>query len=423
MIYTARFLMMALVEAICFMLFMGTFFEVRSKSKNRSYVIGTIVLFAFGTVVSSIEIIFLRMIVVISFWIIFSCLFYNSNLLWKVLFSVLNYGVLLISDGIVQLIVITDKSIILNSNDIKYTIILMLAKLIQVLIVLMVRLLLRKRLIGEKISYKYMMIFLIVPIMTVISMLVFLMMEEHMAMAVGTLILLGLNVVFILMMNIITDKERRLAELKLMEENALKQLSLHAELEHAYGEQRKSTHEFRHHIDCLCGLLKNGEYVHAKEYVGKLNDDFMKAVNMLNTGNPIVDSVLNQKIISARNKGIKVIPVFNDLSQLRIEKDDIVVILSNLLENAIEACERLKKEKKEIKLYIEDYAEGTTLVMKNPLEKEIKINNGKLITSKDDKLNHGIGMSNVKNIVEKYDGECMISTKDNIFSYTIHIEY
>ena len=367
MIYTARFLMMALVEAICFMLFMGTFFEARSKNKSRSYVIGTIVVFVFGAILSSIEIIFLRMVVVISFWIIFSCAFFNSNLLWNVFFSILNYGVFLISDGIVQLIVITDKSIILNSKDIKYTIILILAKLIQVLIVLMVRLLFRKRTTGKNISYKYMTIFFIVPIMTVVLMLVFLMLEERMAMAVGSLMLLGLNVVFILMMNIILDKERMLTELKIMEENALNQLNMHTELEQAYRKQRKSTHEFRHHVDCLCGLLNNQEYEHAKEYVDKLNSDFMETVNMLNTGNPIVDSVLNQKIISARNKGINVIPIFNDLSRLKIEKDDVVVILSNLLDNAIEACERFEKEKKEIKLYIEDGTERTTLVIKNPI--------------------------------------------------------
>lgn len=423
MIYTARFLMMALVEAICFMLFMGTFFEIRSKNKNRSYVVGTIVLFVFGTIISSIEMIFLRMIVVIAFWTLFSVTFFKTRIFWNIIFSIISYGICLISDGLVQLIVTTDRTSILNSNDVKYTIILMLAKVIQIIIVLLFRIVFKNKVTKERVSYKYITIFLIVPIMTVVLMLIFLMVEEHMAMAVGTLVLLSLNVVFILMMNIITDKERRLTELKLMEENALNQLSLHTKLEQAYGEQRKTTHEFRHHIDCLCGLMKNEEYVYAREYVDKLNKDFMETVNMLNTGNPIVDSVLEQKIISARNKGICIIPVFNDLSKLKIENDDIVVILSNLLDNAIEACERFVTEKKEIKIYMEDNVEGTTLVIKNSLEKEIVIKNGKLITSKDDKLNHGIGMSNVKNIVEKYNGECMISTKDNIFSYTIHIEY
>ena len=415
--------MMALAEAICFMLFMGTFFEARSKKKSRSYVIGTIVVFILGVIVSSIQIIFLRMFALIATWTLFSFFFFEGHILWKLLFSIISYVISLISDGLVQLIVTTDRSIILNSDNVKYTITLMLAKLIQIIIVLIFMISFKHKVSNEKLSYKYIVIFMIVPIMTVVLMLVFLMLKEHMAMAVGTLILLGLNVVFILMMNIITDKERKLTELKLMEENALNQLSLHNELEQAYGEQRKSTHEFRHHIDCLCGLLKNEDYVYAKEYVDRLNRDFMETLKVFNTGNPIVDSVLNQKIISARNKGINLIPVFNDLSKLRMEKDDIVVILSNLLDNAIEACERLAEEKKEIKLYIEDDAESTTLVIKNPLEKEILMNNGRFITSKGDKLKHGIGMSNVKNIVEKYDGECMISTKDNTFSCIIHIEY
>ena len=152
-------------------------------------------------------------------------------------------------------------------------------------------------------------------------------------------------------------------------------------------------------------------------------DRFIDELNTLDTGNHIVNSVLNQKVRYAKSKDISLIPIFNNLGQLKLEKDDIVVILSNLLDNAIEACDKLMKSKKEIKINIEDDGKYTMITIKNPVEEKLNHKDGRLRTSKADKLSHGIGLSNVENIVKKYNGECMYSTKDDCFTYTIHVEY
>jgi sensor histidine kinase regulating citrate/malate metabolism len=176
-------------------------------------------------------------------------------------------------------------------------------------------------------------------------------------------------------------------------------------------------------MDCVFGLLIDNKFDSAREYVEKINEGFIEDIHSLDTGHPIVNIVLNQKIRYASDRGISLVPVFNNLKQIKIDKDDIVVILSNLLDNAIEACERLKISKKEIKISIEDDDTYTTLTIKNPIENVLFQSNGKLHSSKVDKLNHGIGLSNVENIVRKYNGECMYSNNDSVFTYTIHIDY
>lgn len=423
MIYIVRMLIMTFIEIFCLLIFFDTFLKLREKCRGWRYVILFLLGWGVGIGNAYVGIIYIRLVVAIVSFVVISHVGFEGKIRWKILFSILYYGIILMADGIVQLFVITNRKIIISSTNVKYTVLLIIAKLLLLIIVLTIKLVFRRKRQYNPISVHKWILYMIFPIMTIVIMLVFLTFEENMAMAIGTMILLCLNVIFVTMMNIILDRENKITEIKLMEENAERQLGVYSVLEQAYREQRKSTHEFRHHMDCVFGLLKDNEFDSAREYVEKINGGFIEDMNSLDTGHPIVNIVLNQKIKYASDRGINLVPVFNNLKQIKLDKEDIVVILSNLLDNAIEACERLRKEKKEIKLYIEDDEEYTTLIVKNPLEKERDIKNGKFITAKDDKLNHGIGMSNVKNIVEKYAGECVISTKDNIFSYTIHIEY
>lgn len=423
MIYIARMLIMTFIESFCLIMFLDTFLERRDKCRGWRYVLLTMVSWGLGIGCAYIDDIYIRIICAIACFATICFIGFEGRVGWKILFSVLYYGVALMADGIVQFFVVTNKKIILNSDDVKFTILLIFAKLLLLIIVLAIKLIFRRKQQHNPISVLKWTLYMIFPIMTIVVMLVFLTLEENMAMAISTMILLGLNVVFVIMMNIILDRENKITEIKLMEENAERQLEMYSVLEQSYREQRKCTHEFRHHMDCVFGLLIDNEFAYAREYVEKLNEGFIENTNLLDTGHSIVNIVLNQKIRYASDRGISLVPVFNNLKQLKLDKNDIVVILSNLLDNAIEACQRLKISKKEIKISIEDDDTYTTLTIKNPIEDVLFQSNGRIHSSKVDKLNHGVGLSNVENIVKKYNGECMYSTNNNIFTYTIHIEY
>lgn len=62
--------------------------------------------------------------------------------------------------------------------------------------------------------------------------------------------------------------------------------------------------------------------------------------NAIDTNNVIVNTILNEKYNEMMDKGIIFVFRINDLSSIKIEDEDLVVILSNLLDNAIEACQK-----------------------------------------------------------------------------------
>ena len=97
-------------------------------------------------------------------------------------------------------------------------------------------------------------------------------------------------------------------------------------------------------------------------------------------------------------------------------------IISNLLNNAIEACEKIQEDKRIIEFKIAGYNSQIFISVRNSYDMESIINQKqKFITTKEDKLNHGIGLENVSRTVKKYDGDMRISQENERFIVTINI--
>ena len=90
--------------------------------------------------------------------------------------------------------------------------------------------------------------------------------------------------------------------------------------------------------------MGEGAYDTALEYVQKLRNSRSRAA-AIRTGHPVFDVILNQKYQLAQEYGIRVDWKVNDLSSVTIPTEELVVLLSNLLDNAIEACRRKDGEK------------------------------------------------------------------------------
>ena len=84
-------------------------------------------------------------------------------------------------------------------------------------------------------------------------------------------------------------------------------------MEGVYDEQRKQLHDFKNHMSCIQGLLKNHAYVEANDYLRNMNENWIDEVDYINTNHVIANSVLNQKYKQARKKGIAMILSVNDL--------------------------------------------------------------------------------------------------------------
>lgn len=108
-----------------------------------------------------------------------------------------------------------------------------------------------------------------------------------------------------------------------------------ASLEANYRLQRKSAHEFEHHMQVLRDLLEHDEVGTARDYLDRLKKNRSFRVMSVSSNHPVIDVILNQKYQTARENEIKMQIQINDLSAVTIPSDSLVVVLTNLLDNAI----------------------------------------------------------------------------------------
>lgn len=135
----------------------------------------------------------------------------------------------------------------------------------------------------------------------------------------------------------------------------------------------------------------------------------------------IVNAILNTKYQEAISKHIVFVFKVNDLSRIGIDDEDLVVVLANLLNNAIEACEKCEEKKIiKFKFMVED--ELIILSVKNTYNQPLVYDNDEIRTSKTvEPEAHGVGIKNIIRIVEKYEGEYVIQDNDKEFYFSLII--
>ncbi len=190
-------------------------------------------------------------------------------------------------------------------------------------------------------------------------------------------------------------------------------------LEQNYRLQRKSTHEFEHHLQVLGDLLNQNETDAARDYLDKLKKNRSMHIMGVNSRHPVVDVILNQKYQMARENDIKVQVQVNDLSEIDIPSDSLVVVLTNLWDNAIEACRRFDGYREIFCSIL--YDEGLYISIRNT-SNPVKIENGRIATSKTDSLSHGFGLMSVCYTLDTLGAEYTYDYNEGWFNFVAEIE-
>ncbi len=198
----------------------------------------------------------------------------------------------------------------------------------------------------------------------------------------------------------------------------LQQDSMRA-LEQNYRLQRKNSHEFEHHLQVLRGLLDRGEVERAREYLARLKKDRSIHLMSVNSHHPVIDVILNQKHQTAQENGIKMQIRVNDLSEVNIPADSLVVVLTNLLDNAIEACRRIDGYR-EIRCNI--LFEDSLYISIRNTSAPVEIVEGRIPTSKQDSLSHGFGLMSVRFVLDKLNAEYTFGYDEGWFHFATEIE-
>ena len=185
-------------------------------------------------------------------------------------------------------------------------------------------------------------------------------------------------------------------------------------------EQIKSIrHDMKLHMATVRGYATKINADQITDYINNLLEDIGESEIHSNTGNISVDSIINYKLKNAKQEGIKLQTRLIIPTDLNVDAADIATILGNLLDNALEAVATTAQNKeKEIKLDIEFSKESLFIQVDNTFDGIVKYNEEHIITRKDEE-NHGHGLKNIKQAVEKYDGYMDIAHEGGSFSVTI----
>ena len=179
-------------------------------------------------------------------------------------------------------------------------------------------------------------------------------------------------------------------------------------------ELRRVKHDMTNQLVAIQGYFHEGDIAGGEDYVASLLQNMQTPSSRFKTGNSALDALLSTKKALAESKGITVDMEVQISDQLPLEPVDVCVIFGNALDNAIEACDRLAGGDKRIQLMLVQ-REGK-LLCRLTNTAPATIAQSFHATSKPDKENHGFGLMNLKESLEKYDCEPTITYKDGQFS-------
>ena len=233
--------------------------------------------------------------------------------------------------------------------------------------------------------------------------------------------MIGMNIVVFYLINDVVRRELQMHENKVLQIQAKNQLEMYKSISENFDNLKRKTHEFKNQILCIESLLDKKQYSKLVEYAKTIYGSLNNEPDAINTNNVIVNAILNTKYQEANAKGIVFVFRVNDLSELRLNDEDVVTILANLLNNAIEACETCE-DQKVIKFKFVKEDDKIIIAVKNTFNYDVIYENGEIKSTKTSSVNeHGVGIKNVLRIIEKYGGSYVIEDKNKEFFFSIII--
>ena len=193
------------------------------------------------------------------------------------------------------------------------------------------------------------------------------------------------------------------------------------EAEQFYTRIRRLKHEMRGHLTNIKGLAGRGEYASLEDYIAKLDESMSGFELTLQTGNPVTDVIVNDTRRRSLDLGIRFQVDFHYPQAGGYDAFDVGIILQNLLQNALEACEKAGEGKRFIVLTGKRKGRFFLIEVKNSFVGEVIFGQDGLpaTTKKEDAPMHGIGLSNVRWEAEKYMGELELKINQREFSATV----
>lgn len=223
----------------------------------------------------------------------------------------------------------------------------------------------------------------------------------------------------------VMDKQNELLETKeklvFTQEHINNQALHYSELYKHQSELRRFRHDAKNMIVTLIAMIEDGQTEKALQSIESclsFIDETNK--NIVNSGNPIIDAILQSKVNLAQKSKIELKLFVRFESEINIDEIEFGIILGNALDNAIEAVNRIGDEGNR---YIDFRLIATdgriSVAIQNPVKENLDVT--RLTTVKKESGKHGLGISSIRRLSAKYDGMVDFSCEDRIFTVNISL--
>lgn len=217
------------------------------------------------------------------------------------------------------------------------------------------------------------------------------------------------------------EMEKKIAHLE-KEKNALLMRDYQL-LKNTYAANARLFHDFHNHIEALHRYLEKGRTKEAVQYLESLRFPIEAVTQPVWVGDEAVDYLINSKITLAASREIQVNCNIEFPHHTNIRSVDLVAILGNLLDNALEAVEGTEEKLRFINLTIRRINEMLVIKVENGCNATPVVVDGDLQTSKTDKTLHGWGLQSVRAAAERYDGTIETEYGNHIFCAVVTLSF
>ena len=232
--------------------------------------------------------------------------------------------------------------------------------------------------------------------------------------------MIGLNIFLVFNMLLAARVELEKNSLKDAARQTKMELLIYQNKQELYTKQGKRLHEYKNQLLTISDMLEQGLVSQTLQYTQGLTGEIGKALERIYTNHPVVDAILNMKRQEALNRGVNVNLMCGDLRDMILKEDEIIILLGNLLDNAIEAAEKCESEGMVLVRIVREKRQ-LVITVKNSYAGQLHLEDSRLMTSKLDEENHGYGLAAIQDIAGRYDGTFVVKAEGDYAKATVLI--
>lgn len=234
---------------------------------------------------------------------------------------------------------------------------------------------------------------------------------------IGCLVLDGYIVVVFYRISIVRKTEKENA---LLQQQSEMQLEVYSDLQQRYQNSMRTIHDAKRHVRALESLIQSDHLAEAQQYKESLFQKLNELQPSIQCDNPLLSAILNHVFLKAEQRHIALKMDLQGEEQLSMLAGvDLTTIVSNLLDNAVDAVLELPEEQRYIHFAVAFQMGEIMIHVENPTKNDLKREGNAVVSTKEGHL--GLGLKNVEMVVKKYKGDFKIHVKDGNFVVAITI--